>query len=174
MRGLRANYWRHSRAKRVPNASLITLTPGQPPLKRPFKFNGELNPSESFISHAKNRDQPRKQYEALKRGAEKLREIGAVVSLPKCNAAHAHSLLDDLIKICNGGHTRFADIHISEIGLSHSLTRELDEASIHTVADLAHSCASKLPASINLIDVVKALIAALRRVLELDQERSGA
>lgn len=143
-------------------------------MKRPFKFNGELKPLPTFLNHAKNRERPRKQAEALERGYEKIRELATVASHGRCNAHRAHSLLDDFIAICEGGQTRLADIHIRDTGVTHTLAKAFEEASVFTLTDLANCCVTKLPASLDILDALTVTITALRRVLDLEQERMGA
>lgn len=132
-------------------------------------FNGELDPADSFGSHAKNRVQPRKQHEGLKRTAEGLRKIGAIITDPRCNAQLAHAELDNLIRLSRTGHTRLADIHIRDIGENHKLARVFEDAGVNTVGDLAHCCATKMPLSLTILDALKVTLAALRRGVDLER-----
>ena len=109
----------------------------------------------------------------MKRCAEKLREIGAVASHGYVNARHAHSLLDDILALCQGGQTRYADIHIRDIGASHALAKDLEDSGIYTLSDLANCCHTKLPGKLDVLDALGVTLTALRRLLDLEKEMAA-
>ncbi len=137
-------------------------------------FNGELDPAKTFHSHAKNRVRTRKQYDGLTRIAEGLRTIGAQITSTRCNGTLAHAMLDDLIRMSQMGQVRFADIHNRDIGATHKLAHAADSAGISTIGHLATSNPTKLMAQLDLLDALGLSIAALRRLVDLDQESRSA
>ncbi len=134
-------------------------------------FNGNIDPLPSFHSHAKNRNPTRVQYEGLKRVAEGLRTIGALITGEDCHSGKAHSVLDDLIKLRQSSAVRVADLHVREIGASHEFVKMMEDAGIYTIKDLSGCMASKMPASMDIMAALSVTLAALRRVVDLEGER---
>lgn len=134
----------------------------RPPTER------ELAPAASFLSHAKNRSQPKKQFHKLARMAEGLRECG--IRLSRGDVQGAHTKLDDIARGLSG-HTHYADIHLADVYGGHEIAREFESTSVHTISDLANSNALKLAAKHDLSEVLTVALLSLRRILDLEQQR---
>lgn len=93
----------------------------------------------------------------------------AQVLLSRGQVEAAHKILDQIASGLRES-PNYRDLHLCDLSMSHHIKLAMEEANLSTVADIAYGNPALLAQRCDLMDVLKASLAALRRVIELQQE----
>jgi len=142
-------------------------SPGQPITPSDL----DLAPANGFQArtHYAGQNRADAQRRAMTKLTEGLRTIGLM--LTRKEVKQAHVALDVLAFDVMHNSARMADLHLIDAGVRIPVANELAKYDIHTMQDLSACDPTKLCRTMDILDVLNAMRAALRRVVEL--ERAG-
>lgn len=143
---------------------MICIPPGQP---MPTRQNpDDLAPAPSFLSRGHDHPRAKEQHGRLTELAPDLRRLGVLIDHNEVEAAFA--VVGAMICKRQRSGVRIAETHLKDAGLSHKLVTDLSQHNIHTVKDLACCNPLKMARQMDLLDILRAVQVALRRVVELE------